>query len=117
MSLSQSRPGVRRSRRDLEGEVTIRTRSGHWIGRIIDASFSGLRSDRPPEFCIEPGEACELEMVYGINASVSCRAALARVADNQVAFRFEPPGPHLELELNRMLAARGALRDEEAVFV
>lgn len=116
MSLTQTRPGVRRSRRDLEGEVTIRSRSGLWIGRVIDASFSGLRSARPPEFGIEPGEACELKLVYGPNASVSCRAALARVADNQVAFRFEPPGPHLELELNRMLAARGELRDEEPVY-
>jgi hypothetical protein len=114
MLMSPARQGVRRSRRDLHGEVTIQCDAGQWSGQVIDASFSGLRLVRPTEFTAAPGEECHLDLTYGENARMRCRALLARIANDQIAFRFEAPGPHLEFELNRMLAARGNLLDEVA---
>lgn len=112
MHASHARPGVRRSRSNIEGLLRISATMREWAGAMIDVSLSGLRAARPQQFALAPGQVCELELDFGIPPRLRSRAHLVRVADGEVAFRFEPLSPNTESELRRILETRGTLRDD-----
>lgn len=112
MHANHTRPGVRRSRSNIEGLLRIRAAMRDWAGAVIDVSLSGLRAARPHQFALAPGQVCDLELDFGTPPRLRSRAQLVRVADGEVAFRFDPLSPNTESELRRILETRGTLRDD-----
>ena len=112
MRVTHTRPGVRRSRSNIDGKLRIHAAMRDWAGPMIDVSLSGLRAARPPQFALAVGQICELELDFGMPPRLRSRAHLVRLADGEVAFRFEALGPNTESELRHILESRGILRDE-----
>ena len=110
-----SKPGFRRSRSLLAGEVMIRSVQGDWRTPLQDLSLSGLHIQRPPGFELSIGHPLELELHCGPPESavrLLVRARVARRDSETIGLRFERLSPLLELELQAVLEAHGILRDD-----
>ena len=112
MRVTHTRPGIRRSRSNIDGQLRIRAAMRDWAGPMIDVSLSGLRAGRPQQFGLPVGQVCDLELDFGVPPTLRSRAHLVRLADGEVAFRFDPLSPNTEFELKRILETRGTLRDD-----
>ena len=112
MPVTHTRPGIRRSRSNIEGELRIHAAMRDWAGPMIDVSLSGLRCERPIQFALPLGQVCDLELDFGFPPRLRSRAHVVRVADGEVAFRFDALSPNTEYELKRILESRGTLRDD-----
>ena len=112
MRVHHTRPGVRRSRSNIEGLLRIHAAMRDWAGAMIDVSLSGLRAARPQQFALALGQVCDLELDFGVPPRLRSRAHLVRLADGEIAFRFDALSPNTEFELKRILETRGTLRDD-----
>ncbi len=110
-----TKPGFRRSRSLLEGEVRIRSVHGHWSLPLQDLSMSGANIALPPGFDLPIGHPLEFELHCGpaeARVRLVLRARIARRDADRVGLRFERLSPLLERELRAVLDAHGTLRDD-----
>ncbi len=96
--------GVRKARTNVVDVLARLTASGQeCLAKVVDLSLSGLRTSRPDDFGLSVAMPVAVELTVRDGRVLQLRAQVARMAEGEVAFRFEAVNDRLEGDLRTLI--------------